>query len=332
MKFLEKCREDLRILIAVPVFTYIISYLYLAYYHKKFFIFSTIVHEGGIYTFLQTMFYASHFLGHVPVLVTLSFLFAGSYICLSKLDKKRPKIKILLIALILLLSFSFILSIYVFGIEDTSRFISQEKQGVNIYEEGGSWNLHLPSLVLLFFFVPVYIYLIKKIFNRAIYNNKDGFFYIFIALFLFLIFVFLFNSNPLANLTAIWKNPRYLAHSVRELLTFPLTYFPIPLYFFLKKEKIPDKKADEKGHSKYTMVLLSLIFLIGFSYQSYVSLSAGINNIAQKPAFTKENGLGIPYLLASHYFEHFLDTVFFALLCMLLYEIHIKYIRKELRN
>ena len=65
--------------------------------------------------------------------------------------------------------------------------------------------------------------------------------------------------------------------------------------------------------------VLTVLFLLGLFYQSYISLAAGIGELAQKPYFAKNGKLGIPYLLASHYFEHFLDTVYFTLLCLVLY-------------
>ena len=89
---------NLRILIIMPIVTYVISYLYLAYYHGKILVFNTIVHEGGTYTLLQDIFYASHFLGHIPVHTMIAFLFIGSYLCLSGFNSNtylNKKIEIL---------------------------------------------------------------------------------------------------------------------------------------------------------------------------------------------------------------------------------------------
>ena len=47
-------------------------------------------------------------------------------------------------------------------------------------------------------------------------------------------------------------------------------------------------------------------------HQASVSLSHGVGNLAQERAFARGGPLGIPYLLASRYFEHFLDTIFFV--------------------
>lgn len=170
------------------MFTYVISYLYLAYYHGKILIFNTIVHEGGTYTLLQDIFYPSHFLGHVPVHTMLAFLFIGSYLCLSGFNfntYSNKKIQNLLILLILFLVLSFFLSLTIFGYEDTFAFICQKKQGVGIYAEGGSWNLHLPSSMLQFLLIPVYIYVFKNIYDRSIEPSSSGLYYISLGFILF---------------------------------------------------------------------------------------------------------------------------------------------------
>jgi hypothetical protein len=45
----------------------------------------------------------------------------------------------------------------------------------------------------------------------------------------------------------------------------------------------------------------------------------GIGQLAQTPPFAKAGTLSVPYLLASHYFEHLLDTIYFTLLTLLLW-------------
>lgn len=303
-----------------------ISYLYLAYYHEKFFIFDTIVHESGKYTLLQTTLYASHFLGHVPVHTVLAFWFVGAHLSLTgpNLDTYlRKKIRTILILLVLLFLSSFLLSLSVFGHEDTLAFIAQQKQGVRVYAKGGSWNLHLPSTMLVFLLIPVYIYVVKAVFGKTIELSSNGLFLISSGFICFFFFTFLFNRNIVGAFFAVWGDPRYLAHSVRELLTFPVTYFPLPLYLILRGEKQKRgggyRRGKQNTNLKYAIACLAILFLLGLFYQSYISLTEGIGNLAQKPDFAKCGKLGIPYLLASHYFEHFLDTIYFSLLCLLLY-------------
>ena len=47
----------------------------------------------------------------------------------------------------------------------------------------------------------------------------------------------------------------------------------------------------------------------------------GIGELAQKPPFARTGALGVPYLLASHNFEHVLDTIYFTLVTLLLWSI-----------
>lgn len=320
----DNAMRNVKFLIILPIITYIVSYFYLAFYHGKIFIFSTIVHEGGTHTLLQSMFYASHFLGHIPVHTLLAFLFTGTYLCLTGngvITYSKKKELTLLISLILFLVSSFILSLCVFGFEDTFAFMAQGKQSDRVYAEGGSWNLHLPSTMLLFFMMPAYLYSIIILSGRCIRPNAGGLSYISFAFLLLFLFTFFFNRNSIDAFVLTWRDPRYLAHSVRELLTFPVAYFPVPLYFMLKGEKNREASEKNKVHGTffYFIVFLATTFLLGVIYQSYIPITKGIGSLAQKPAFARGGNLGIPYLLASHYFEHFLDTIYFTLLCLLLH-------------
>lgn len=312
-------------LITLPFLTYAASYMYLALYHGRAFLFNTVVHEGGTYTLLQTVCYASHFLGHLPVHVVLAFFFTGCYMCLSgDLPVRWPKRKMQMLSgvLVIFLMAAAVLSVTVFGYEDTLSFIAQKKQGVGIYRDGGAWDLHLPSTVLLFAFIPVYIYVVRRICGRNVLPGTAGQRYLTVSCFLFIFFTLLSNRHNITDtFCSILTDPRYLAHGVRELLTFPLTYFPIPLYFFMRGEKERGPASGNATDRKLAagIICLLIIFTAGLFYEALIPLSKGIGSLAQRPAFAKGGKLGIPYLLASHYFEHFLDTIFFALLCLLLY-------------
>lgn len=317
----------LRSLIAMPIFAYLFSYAYLAYYHGKSFIFNTVVHEGGTFTLIQDAFYASHFLGHIPVHTTLAFFFTGIFLCLAAGDGGRHlkrNVDFLLIALVFFLVFTFFLSLSVFGYEDTFAYLAQKKQSVARYEQGGSWNLHIPSTTMQFMLIPIYLFGVMVLFRRPVRLSSKGAFYILASVGLFLIFGLYFNTGFLAAIYKVWTDPRYLAHSVRELLTFPVIYYPIPLYFMMKdntNNENPQNSANWKELKplKICFVILLVIFVAAFAYQSYIPLTQGISELAQKPAFARGGKLGIPYLLAAHYFEHFLDSIYFSLFCLLLF-------------
>jgi len=312
------------LLIAVPIVTYLVSYLYLAYYHGNLLLFNIIIHENGKYSFLQTLFYASHFLGHIPVLTVIAFIFTGYYLGLTgKIRNPYPpetnnKLAWVLIVFLIL---SLISSLAFFGFGETFDFIAGRTQGIGVTGDGGPWDLHLPSLLLLIFLVPVYQYFVLKYLKINLAPNPKGLYFLLAGFLLLAGCNYIFNRNDIFILMRIWTDPRYLAHGVRELATFPVTFFPIPLYFILRREKRAFVSSEEKKHRvlKVFLVIFSVIFLAGLSYEVWAALSGGIGELAQKPAFAHGGRLGIPYLLASHYFEHFLDTVYFTLLCLILY-------------
>ncbi len=310
-----------KILIWIPVLVYLLSYAYLAYYHQKLWLFNTVVHEGGTLTFLENLFYASHFLGHIPVHVTLALVFTGSYLSFAPPHSPgAPRDSSgLYSALAAFLLFLICLSFVMFGSEDTLAFILQRKQGVATYETGGSWNLHLPSTLLLIPLIPCYVGFARCFFGKPVHPNSQGLPFLGSGILLILTMTWLLNDHNLCPLWELWTNPRYMAHSVRELATFPLTYFPLPLYFLFKNEKNErEENSPIPNKTKALLFVPALLFLLGFSYQVAFSLSHGIENLAHKPPFAQGGRLSVTYLLTSHYFEHFLDTLFFTLVCLIL--------------
>jgi hypothetical protein len=269
--------------------------------------------------------FASHFLGHIPVHTVLAFVFIGAYHCLSGaklIGRVTDRVDGLSVALLFFVALSLFLSLVAFGTEDTLDSIAQRKQGVGMFAEGGYWNLHLPSTLLLLPFIPLYIGVAKRAFKKTVVPNTAGLGLIAMGFVFILLVTYLVNANMASALRVAWTDPRYLAHSVRELATFPLTYFPIPLYFLLTRERNPPGHGIGRGNLDSVVPTgLALIFLAGLAYQTLVSLAHGIGNLAQKPIFARDGTLSIPYLLASHYFEHFLDTIFFTLACLLLHEV-----------
>jgi hypothetical protein len=313
-------------LLCIPAAAYVLSYVYLAVYHRRFWLLSTVVHEGGEYTLLETILYASHFIGHIPVITTLAFLFVGSSFSIStgRYDEQRGvKIGLLASCLVLFVLISFLISFQLFGVHDTLIYLGQGKQSLVTYGEGGSWNLHLPSTILLFLLVPVYIYVFKVVYLGDVTLSASGLPYLAVSLLLAGGVTALVNPDVLAALGSIWTGPRYMGHSVRDLLTFPVTYFPIALYFIMKREQTTRTRA----HRRLLFIgcgLLALLFLCGLAYQSAVVLRAGIGDTAQKPSFARDGKLTVAYLLSSHYFEHVLDTVYFSLLSVLLFKLKLR--------
>lgn len=123
-----------------------------------------------------------------------------------------------------------------------------------------------------------------------------------------------------ATLTALtwpgWEafaNPRWLAHSLRELATYPLTGVPIALAAVVLVEQA--LTASPRWLIRLRAAPLALLAVAAAIALAELAMLGGadVRALAQRPAFAP-NGLAIAYLLASHVFEHFLDFAFFAIL------------------
>lgn len=310
-------RLRLKLLLWIPAAVYLLSYVYLAFYHRNAWLFTTVIHEGGTLTLWETVLYASHFLGHVPSLTVIALLFAGSVFMLANPQPSRaPSVRSLLGLTAAFLAVCFALSVSRFGWTETIEYIAQTRQGVSYQGEGGSWNLHLPSTTLLFLFVPVYVAVMGAITGFALNASRRGWPLVVAAALLTMFFTALFNAEPLQAMMTAWTDPRYLAHSVRELATFPLTFFPIAFYVLYRSAASAPRKPSR---TTKTILWICGVLTAGLTaYQCAVPLREGIGSLAQKPEFAEGGSLGIPYLLASHYFEHVLDSIYFTLLTLLI--------------
>jgi hypothetical protein len=172
--------------------------------------------------------------------------------------------------------------------------------------------------VLQLALIPVVVWLARRVCGRSVVWSRRGWGYLAAALVTVVAVSCLATPEPLKALRAVWSDPRYLAHSVRELATFPLVFYPIPLAILLAAEPRSGTEDGQSRPAETLMIGLLLVFCIGFSYQVTVSLAHDIGTLAQRPDFAKGGELGVPYLLASHYFEHVLDSIYFGLLTLLL--------------
>lgn len=325
------------LLLLVPLGTYIVSYVCLALYHRKVFLFDTVIHEGGAYSLLQTVLYASHFLGHVPVHTVYALIFTGTYLCLadpSKAGDEASHLRRSATALGLFISAAIVVSLAWFGMDDTLAFVLQEKQNMTVSTRGGSWNLHLPSTMLMPLAIPCYLMVHMHLFHVPTAVSRQGVVLVGAGFILLILLTMLFNGASLHPLLSTWTDPRYLAHSVRECATFPLVYFPLPLYIFFRK-KAGKGTPDHGGFPAKAWpasAVLALLFIALLAYQAAAALGAGIGTMAQKPGFAGGSALPVYYLIASHYFEHVLDTVYFTLLCVVLFNLQGVSRRTDIRS
>ncbi len=319
----ERTVLPLGLLLAIPGLAYVLSFAVLAIRHGTWNLSGVVIHEGGAYTLFRTVLYASHFLGHVPVHTVLALFFVGTTLRLSGPDAgsfSRRGTLGLAVALLAFLALCVALALTLFGLEDTLAYVLQRRQRVLDDTPGGAWMLHLPSTVAMFLFIPVFIAAGRAVFGRRVAPGPQGR-GLQVASIALGVALTLVIAPDVRTLARVFVDPRYLGHAVREIATFPVTYFPVPLYFILRRE--PNASASGQMPIMTSpvrmLVALGAGFVALFAYECAVSLSVGLGAITQKPAFAGPHGLGVPYLLASHTFEHVLDSIYFGLLCLVLF-------------
>lgn len=307
------------LLALLPLATYVVSYAYLAWYHNTIFLLGTIVHESGRYTLLENALYAPHFLGHIPVLFTLSLLMVGSYRWFTPgpaaLSRRNSGLAIT--ALVLVVAGSLAFSLTHWGSSLTWEFMFQQRQRPDLVVPGGSWLLHLPSTLSLILGIPLTVIACRWFFRLPTRMAGGGMAVFGIGIASVAAITWLVVPQPLATTIEVLQNPRYLGHAVRELATFPLTYFPLPLAWWFAHEPTGSRFRWTPGLIA-TATIAGVMFAAALAYQVAIPLEAGVSDLAQSPDFAHDGTLPIPYLLASHFFEHLLDTIFFALFCVLL--------------
>ena len=162
------------------------------------------------------------------------------------------------------------------------------------------------------------VWLARRLYRRPVACSRRGFGLLAAAAVLVVAITAVANGGSPAALVEVWRDPRYLAHSVRELVTFSLTYYPIPLAVLLALEAPARERSPLRRCPDLVIAAALVACAVGVGIQVAVSLSHDIGTLAQRPEFARGGRLSISYLLASHAFEHVLDSLFFALLTLLL--------------
>ncbi len=299
-----------RLLWWIPTATYAVSYVYLAMFHQRWWLWDTVVHEGGTLTLWETTLYASHFLGHIPSLVIIAVLLAGWFRVLAGAPLATGVNRRWLSAAFVFVGICFAGSVWHFGWNETIDYLFWRKQSVVRNETGGSFLLHLPSTLSLVILIPLYVAVLLRVCGRAVQWRSRPLLVVLGALMTSVVFAGLV-SGSFSDIRHALTDPRYLAHSVRELATFPLTFFPLPIALWIAGQ---ERRTGWSPSARVPLILLALVAVPLLAYQVWLPLAVGVGELAQQPGFSS-GPLPIPYLLAAHYFEHLLDTIFYIIIC-----------------
>ena len=277
---------SLFLVVGIPVLVWIISYLYLASYYKKWNLMDVKTHESGRYSLSGTIFYFNHF---VREIIIDTFFVLSIFFTLSILRPSFSTTQAINPVLVLasFLAIVFIGSIWKVGFRNTLLDFFQFRELDTVVSYGSHWQMHfLSSLALMLMFVlPAGAQISQPIVLTFL-------------LFLFLSGVFRTGAKAVTH-------PRWLMHGGREIITF-FFLAVIPAYaLYVDLQKIRPTLA--------TIVIAGLLAVI-LIYYGRTFLKLELNEVGQ-------SSYGIAYLLASHFFEHALDYVYMLLLMAVLLSI-----------
>ncbi len=300
-----------RSLVAVPCLYVALSYAYLANWHGTWWLWDTVVHENGRLTLAGSMYYFDHFLGCAPMATVFALILAGGCALaggggpLPAPERARRFGSALLLAAAVFFVVGFLASVHFAGWERTFDYLWQRIERDGVLSKGGNWNqLQLSNAPIALGMLGIALTL-----GPGRPGSRPA----------ALAVLGLATAISAALTASVWpgweafRNPRWLAHSLRELATYPLTGVPLATAAIVLAEYWLSGAARWRIRPRAPAA--ALLGVAGALAALELAMLGGTDvlALAQRPSFAPQ-GLPVAYLLASHVFEHFLDFAFFAIL------------------
>lgn len=260
----------------IPLLIWGLSYFYLARYHRRWNLLRVPIHESGRYTLLETVFYFNHFLRELPIDL---FYAAAMAWALRALGVQGSGGQWSLWLALGLPALGAVGSLARVGLKNSLLDLLQWRELDSVVQWGSHWSMHWFStwMLILAFALP----------GAAAAGADPRPLLALLAGFLAL--SILFRTGPSA-----WKEPRWLLHGGRELLTFGALLW-LPLFPPLLLARGPAALEP-----RVTFLILAGGLLLGGLHLLRTARVHPVRQHAQRQ-------LPVPYLLASHFFEHVLD-------------------------
>jgi hypothetical protein len=301
------------VLLSLPSAYMMAAYSYLAWWHHRSWLLDTVVHENGRLTLLGSMLYFDHFVGCVPMAIVFALCAAGGVALTARVPadiadgRAGLAAAVLLGAALALVAAAFMASVGAAGWQRTIDYALQRIERDGVTSRGGTWNqLQLSNIPIALGAIGAGSAL-KVVESAGVPLFPGGW-----ACLLVAGAILVGMSLATRFRWASFRNPRWLAHSMREVATFPLTGIPMALASVVLVERALSGPRAWAVHPGWP----SLILLAGSAAIVAVELAlvrgVDVLALAQRPAYASEQ-LSIPYLLAAHVFEHTLDFALIAL-------------------
>jgi hypothetical protein len=272
--------------------TWVISYVYLAFYYDRWNLLKVRIHESGRYTLLGTIFYFNHFLRELLLDTFMALCMFWTYrVTHSKtfMGESEGYFTLILLVLILFLAMIFVGSVRSVGLRNSLLDLFQFRELDTVIEFGSHWQMHFLSTLTLMLLI---------ILPGTLYGWEDLTQIVILFLSFFAISL-LFRTGKKAI-----GDRRWVMHGGREILTFFLLVI-LPSYGL----NLQAQSLSLNIESMAVLILVAGILLYSF----LIYLRSDVKNVAQ-------GDFGIAYLISSHFFEHVLDYAYiFLLFGVLLY-------------
>lgn len=274
----------------IPILVWIASYLYLVFYYKKWNLLKVKIHESKRYSFLETVFYFNHFLRELPIDTFFALCIFWAYnVTHSNSNGAEPagNSGLFLTMFILFLLFVFVGSIRRVGLSNSILDFTQFREVDDVIAFGSHWQMHFLSTIVLMFLL-----ILPGTFRESAT--------IWQALVIFIVFLIL--SMILRTNLRAFKDKRWLMHGAREVTTF---FFLAVLPSYVLNLRLDSISLVT------TSIIVGLIIVTIMAYYVWVYLDVDVRSLAR-------GDFEVPYLFASHFFEHVLDFGYIILLVGLL--------------
>lgn len=316
------------ILFGIPSLLVMGAYLWLALDHGTLWLFPTVVHESGDYTFLQTILYFRHVIRELPV----TLLYAISSVAAFKIygpaghgpnSRSRRCLIPAVLALVVVLV-SWFMTIDTWGVEVALQEVFQGYTRDDTFLSGSHWPFHLLSTIGYLLAAII----VATLLHYGIHGTSPprrptarshwigG-----------TIVAMLAMTILLGLTTAPFLDPRYIGHQARELLTHLSITLPLSFGVLLRETRTASGLITEQIHRdewigqrpikivipsrriSHDLIAVAAVLFLGLLFLVGGTLLTGAVDHARP-------GIPLSSLVAAHLFEHTVDYLLVACLVL----------------
>ena len=287
-------RAWLLLLLITPIALVSLAYAWLAFAHGTPWLWNVVVHEGGHYTFGQTLFFVRHFLREIPVDVAMALSLAAAIRVASPDPVPLPRHWFAWGA-VLMVVVSIAVAATQEGWWEAARDLFQYRTRDDDTRYGSHWRFHLLSTIWFCSAAPLLAGVSSgaRGVTRATGEGRR----LMIAAWLWVLaltLVFGVGREP-------FTSGRYIGHQAREILTHGLITLPLVFAGGVLVGRIrPPEQAPGTHPSLQALAWVSVLGIPVF-----LSVAFGGTSLED----TAQLGSGLAGVVAGHVFEHVLDYV-----------------------